>query len=45
MLLTADSPAAQILDHIKGWKRIYGDSVAAIHVRDDAEAAAATPSR
>jgi hypothetical protein len=44
-LLTADSPAAQILDHIKGWKRIYGDSIAVIHVRDDAEGAAATPSK
>lgn len=41
-LLAADSPAAQVLDHIKGWKRLYADKIAVIHVRDDA---AATPSR
>ncbi|MBC9881482.1 hypothetical protein G8O24_29590 [Bradyrhizobium sp. INPA01-394B] len=34
-LLTADSPAAQILDHIKGWKRVYADNIAVVHVRDD----------
>lgn len=34
-LLTPDSPAAQILDHIKGWKRVYADKIAVIHVRDD----------
>jgi hypothetical protein len=44
-LLTPDSPAAQMLDHIKGWKRIYGDKIAVVHVRDDAEGAAATTSR
>jgi len=33
-LLVADSPAAQVLDHIKGWKRLYGDDIAVIHVRD-----------
>lgn len=41
-LLTADSPASQVLDHIKGWKRLYADNIAVIHVRDDA---AATPSK
>ena len=40
-LLAADSPAAQVLDHIKGWKRLYADKIAVIHARDDA---AATPS-
>ncbi|MGY3076150.1 hypothetical protein ACVWZZ_002521 [Bradyrhizobium sp. LM6.10] len=44
-LLTADSPAAQVLDHIKGWKRLYADNIAVIHVRDDAKDAMATPSR
>ena len=44
-LLTADSPAAQILDHIKGWKRVYADNVAVIHVRDDADGATAATSK
>jgi hypothetical protein len=34
-LLLPDSPAAQVLDHIKGWKRLYADDIAVIHVRDD----------
>ena len=38
-LLTVDSPAAQILDHIKGWKRVYGDQIAVVHMRDDQAAA------
>ena len=33
-LLTVDSPAAQLLDHIRGWKRVYADKIAVIHVRD-----------
>jgi hypothetical protein len=37
-LLVADSPAAQVLDHIKGWKRLYADNIAVIHVRDEGEA-------
>lgn len=41
-LLVADSPGHQILDQLKGWKRIYADGIAVIHVRDDADAAAAT---
>jgi hypothetical protein len=40
-LLVADSPGPQILDHLKGWKRIYADGIAVIHVRDDVDAAAA----
>jgi hypothetical protein len=35
-LMVADAPAAQVLDHIKGWKRLYADDIAVIHVRDDA---------
>jgi len=35
-LLVADSPGPQILDHLKGWKRVYADDIAVIHVRDDA---------
>jgi len=34
----ADSPAAQVLDHFKGWKRIYADDIAVIHVRDEGKA-------
>ncbi|QAU45098.1 hypothetical protein [Bradyrhizobium guangzhouense] len=38
-LLTADSPAAQMLDHVAGWKRIYTDKIAVVHVRDNQAAA------
>ncbi|MGX4802311.1 hypothetical protein [Bradyrhizobium guangdongense] len=34
-LLGADTPGPQILDHLKGWKRLYTDNIAVIHVRDD----------
>lgn len=44
-LLAADSPGAQVLDHIKGWKRLYADKIAVIHVRDDQQTAAVTPSK
>ncbi|OKO84609.1 hypothetical protein [Bradyrhizobium sp. AS23.2] len=44
-LLAADSPAAQVLDHIKGWKRLYADKIAVIHVRDDQQTAAVTSSK
>lgn len=40
-LLVADAPGPQILDQLKGWKRIYTDDIAVIHVRDGASAAAA----
>lgn len=42
-LLTAASPAAQILNHIPGWKRLYADDSAVIHVRGNADGAAAAP--
>ena len=32
-LLAADNPAVAILDSTPGWKRIYGDKVAVVHVR------------
>jgi hypothetical protein len=46
-LMVADAPAAQVLDHIKGWKRLYADDIAVIHVRDDGQTAdaAALPAR
>ena len=39
-LLVADAPGPQILDQLKGWKRIYTDDIAVIHVRDNADGAA-----
>jgi len=44
-LLVADAPGPQILDHLKGWKRIYADDIAVIHVREDAEGAASAQSK
>jgi hypothetical protein len=44
-LLATDSPAAQVLDHIKGWRRLYADKIAVIHVRDDQKTAAVTSSK
>jgi hypothetical protein len=41
-LLGATSPAGYALDHVKGWKRLYRDDVAVIHVRSD-EAKGAVP--
>ncbi len=38
-LLVADAPGPQILDNLKGWKRIYTDGIAVIHVRDNAQGA------
>lgn len=40
-LLVADAPGPQILDQLKGWKRIYTDDIAVIHVRENAEGSAA----
>lgn len=39
-LLSADSPAGNALDHLKGWKRLYKDDIAVIHVRSDDKAGA-----
>jgi hypothetical protein len=33
-LLTPATPANGLLDRLKGWKRIYADGVAVVHVRD-----------
>lgn len=40
-LLTTGLPAAQVLDHLKGWKRLYADDIAVIHVRVDRNSSAA----
>jgi hypothetical protein len=37
-LLNGSTPAARIMDHVPGWKRLYSDDLAVIHVRDDASA-------
>lgn len=44
-LLVADAPGPQILDQLKGWKRIYADDIAVIHVRENAQGAATTASK
>ncbi|MCP3369809.1 hypothetical protein [Bradyrhizobium cajani] len=36
-LLVADAPGPQILDQLRGWKRIHTDDVAVIHVRTGAQ--------
>ncbi|MGY4627591.1 hypothetical protein [Bradyrhizobium sp. USDA 4486] len=40
-ILVADAPGPQILDQLRGWKRIYADDVAVVHVREKADEAAA----
>jgi hypothetical protein len=44
-LLVADAPGPQILDQLKGWKRIYADGIAVIHVRENADGGATTASK
>jgi len=34
-LLTPGLPATKIMDHLAGWKRLYADEIAVVHVRDD----------
>lgn len=43
-LLTPDAPAAQLLDHLPGWRRLYADRIAVIHVRSAGPFNAATAS-
>lgn len=39
-LLSPRAPAAQLLDHMDGWRKVYLDNIAVVHVRDaDAPAA------
>ncbi|WP_441238424.1 hypothetical protein [Bradyrhizobium sp. 930_D9_N1_4] len=40
-ILVADAPGPQILDQLKGWKRIYTDDIAVVHVREKADGATA----
>ena len=32
-LLAPDTPAVGLLDRLPGWKRVYSDNVAVLHVR------------
>ncbi len=34
-LLGAKSPAVVLLDHLPGWRRLYADDIAVVHVRED----------
>jgi hypothetical protein len=34
-LLDPGSPAVQLLDHLPGWRRLWADGTAVVHVRDD----------
>jgi hypothetical protein len=34
-LIAPERPAAILLDHLPGWRRLYADEVAIVHVRDD----------
>ena len=35
-LLVASSPVARLMDHLGGWRKIHGDAVAVVHVRENA---------
>jgi len=41
-LLTPSLPATKVMDHLAGWKRLYADSIAVVHVRDEPPKAAGT---
>jgi hypothetical protein len=34
-LLVPQSPSVVLLDHLPGWRRLYADDIAVVHVRDD----------
>ncbi len=44
-LLGAKTPAVVLLDHLPGWRRLYADEVAVVHVRQQAPPARADASR
>ncbi|WP_342734881.1 hypothetical protein [Bradyrhizobium sp. B117] len=44
-LLNPTIPAARIMDHLAGWKRLYADDIAVVHVRDHAPAQLPSESR
>jgi hypothetical protein len=42
-LLTPDLPATRVMDHLAGWKRLYADSIAVVHVREPKTAESILP--
>ena len=38
--MVADAPGPEVLDQLKGWKRIYANDIAVIHVRVTTDGAA-----
>jgi hypothetical protein len=34
-LLHPKTPAVVLLDHLPGWRRLYADDIAVVHVRED----------
>lgn len=42
-LLRTQSAATKMLDHMDGWRRVYGDDLAVVHVRDVTARAPAVP--
>jgi hypothetical protein len=42
-LLNPTLPATKLLDHLPGWKRVYTDDIAVIHVRDAAGGGTSRP--
>ncbi len=36
-IMSADSPLSEMLDSLPGWKRVYSDRIAVVHVRTDAK--------
>jgi len=42
-LLRRQTPAAQLLDHVDGWKKVYADSDVVIHARDPSARHTAEP--
>ncbi len=42
-VLGAKTPAVVLLDHLPGWRRLYGDDIAVVHVREPPARADARP--
>jgi hypothetical protein len=42
-LLTPGLPATKIMDHLAGWKRLYADDIAVVHVREPTTAESILP--
>jgi len=42
-LLAPDLPATKVMDHLAGWKRLYADDIAVVHVREPNAAESLVP--